>query len=43
MAWWLDTSLLQGIARNQERLITLLDIDRAVGLEAGRGELAVAA
>ena len=38
-----DTTLLQGIARNQDRLITLLDIDRAVGLEAGRGELAAAA
>lgn len=38
-----DTTLLQGIARNQDRLITLLDIDRAVGLEAGRRELAAAA
>lgn len=38
-----DTSLLQGIARNQDRLITLLDIDRAVGVDAGRGELGAAA
>lgn len=26
-----DTSILQGIARNNDRLITLLDIDRVVG------------
>lgn len=30
-----DTSMLQGIARNGERLITLLDVDRVVGAEAG--------
>jgi purine-binding chemotaxis protein CheW len=29
-----DTSILQGIARNGDRLITLLDIDRVVGAEA---------
>lgn len=31
-----DTSLLNGIARNQDHLITLLAIDRVVGLEATR-------
>ena len=31
-----DTSILQGIARNDDRLITLLDIDRVVGADAGR-------
>lgn len=31
-----DTTMLQGIARSGERLVTLLDIDRVVGVETGR-------
>lgn len=35
-----DTSILQGIARNNDRLITLLDIDRVVGESRVTVELA---
>ena len=35
-----DTSILQGIARNNDRLITLLDIDRVVGESRVAVELA---
>jgi purine-binding chemotaxis protein CheW len=38
-----DTSILQGIARNGDRLITLLDIDRVVGVEPVRGPDTLAA
>lgn len=31
-----DTSMLRGIARNGDRLITLLDIDRVIGAESSR-------
>lgn len=38
-----DTTILQGIARNGDRLVTLLDIDRVVGAESGRGAEPLAA
>ena len=40
-----DTTMLQGIARNGERLVTMLEIDRVIGADAGgrtAGEAAAA-
>ncbi len=38
-----DTSTIQGIARNGDRLVTLLDIDRVVNMDAMLGRLTEAA
>ncbi len=35
LGWQIDTSVIRGIARQGERLVTLLDIDRVVDLDGG--------